>query len=429
MTLRELQEKRSRLVAQAREALESIKSNTDETRAAELEARHDTIMGDLDKLDAEIAREQRVAQFERDEETARETRERELRNRRPPFGHTEADAGNNGAEGVTYRQAFCEYIIVGGREESMNAESRAALRAGAANMTPEQRAQITANGGAGGYTVPTELQAELIKVMKAYGPMYNGDITRELITTSGNPLPFPVVDPTAHLTAATTEGVSLPDDASGDFTFTQVNVGAHSFASPWVRVSYELMSDSILNMESVLGDLLGEAMGRTANSLLTIGNGTTQPNGIVTAATVGIQAASSSAIVFNDTIGLLHSVDPAYRDNPKARYMFNDSTLQSLRKLVDGMGRYIWTAGDVTAGVPNKLNDKPYSINQAMAAIGAGNVSVLFGDFNKYIVRKVGAPLIGALQAPQFYPGFGIAAWHRFDGQLLDGGAIKRLTH
>jgi hypothetical protein len=70
MTLREMQEKREQLVAQARAALDEIRSNTDDSRAAELEQRHDTIMAEFDKLEKDIAREER-RQLEKDAEERR----------------------------------------------------------------------------------------------------------------------------------------------------------------------------------------------------------------------------------------------------------------------------------------------------------------------------------------------------------------------
>jgi hypothetical protein len=54
-TLRELQEQRETLVAAARERLNQINANTDESRAAELETQHDAAMAELDTLDANIA--------------------------------------------------------------------------------------------------------------------------------------------------------------------------------------------------------------------------------------------------------------------------------------------------------------------------------------------------------------------------------------
>ena len=76
----ELHEKRGRLVTQAREALEEIKTNTDESRAAELNERHDKIMAEFDAIDALIAREEKLASIEA---RAKEAEERARASRRP----------------------------------------------------------------------------------------------------------------------------------------------------------------------------------------------------------------------------------------------------------------------------------------------------------------------------------------------------------
>ena len=238
-------------------------------------------------------------------------------------------------------------------------------------------------------------------------------------------MPFPTVDDTANSSAATTQGTTLTDDGSGDVTFGQKSLSAYAYATPWLRVSKELADDSILNMESVLADLLGERLGRTANTYLTTGTGSSQPNGIVTASTLGKTAASASAITFDEIIDLTHSVDPAYRGSPKVGYMMHDSTLQAVRKLKDGQGNYLWQHGNVQQGVPASINSYPYNINQAMGTIATGVKVMVFGDLGKYIVRKVGAPLIGAIQDKDFWPGFGIAGWIRFDGNLVDTAAVK----
>src|SRR5690606_3040040 len=127
-----------------------------------------------------------------------------------------------------------------------------------------------------------------------------------------------------------------------------------------------------------------QRLGRRANTELTTGDGNGDPNGIVTASTLGKTAAAAAAVTYDEIIDLVHSVDPAYRASPKTRFMFNDSTLGVLRKLKDGEGRYIWTAGDVQNGVPGTILGYRYSINQAMAGVATGEKSMIFGDFGKY---------------------------------------------
>jgi len=423
MTLKEMQEAREKLVAQARAALEEINKNTDEARAAELEQRHDTIMADLDKLDAKIAREQRTAAAERGVE---ETRERQLRDGRPPYGETNTDEQRQGE--LTYRTAFHRYLQSAGNTALLNDEERALLHRGfQAIDKDEQRAQTTANA-AGGYTVPTELQAIIFRTMKMWGPMYDPGVTGEIVTSGGYGLPFPTVDDTANSAAASTQGVALTDDGSGDVVFGQKQLDAFSFATPWLRVSKELADDSLFAMEALLGSLLGERLGRLANLQLTTGSGSSAPNGIVTASATGKTAASTTAIVYDEIIDLEHSIDPAYRGAPMAAYMFSDPVLQAVRKLKDGQGNYLWQAGNVQQGTPGTLNGRRYHINQAMSqAFTTGQKLMLFGDLSKYLVRKVGSPLIGAIQDKDFWPGFGIAGWIRFDGELMDAAAVKHL--
>jgi HK97 family phage major capsid protein len=62
-----------------------------------------------------------------------------------------------------------------------------------------------------------------------------------------------------------------------------------------------------------------------------------------------------------------------------------------------------------------------------MASLATGNKVMLFGDMSKYFVRKVGQPLVGAIQDKDFWPGFGMAGYIRFDGELSDAGAVKHL--
>ena len=421
MTLQELMEKRGRLVTQAREALEEIKKNTDEARASELEARHDAIMSDFDKIDRQIDREQKVANAEKRANEAREAEERARREaRRPGVDAGEADA--NG--GMTYRQAFHEYLRARGNEGAMSAEARAVLAAG--YQAVEHRAQTT-SATAGGYTVPTELFNQIVVSMKAFGPMYNEDVATVITTAGGNTITMPTVNDTAVTAEAHTEGTTLTDDGGKDVTFGQKQLDAYAFNTEWLRVSKELDDDSIFAMEQFIGGLLGERLGRIANARLTTGSGSSAPNGIVTASALGKTASGTAAITWDEVLDLEHSVDPAYRVGPKVAYMFNDATLLALRKLKDGDGNYLWQAGNVQAGVPNTFNGRRYWINQDMDSLAAAKKVMLFGDFGKYFVRKVGAPLIGALQDKDFWPGFGIAGYIRFDGELADTAAVKHL--
>lgn len=413
MSLTALQEQRGRLVTQAREALDEIKSNTDEARAAELEARHDAIMADFDKVEANIAREQRLAEAEARAEAARAAN-------RPSMGEGEA-RGAADLEKPEYREAFIELARAGFNPQEISAEARAVIKAGVA----EFRGQTT-SATAGGYTVPTNLAATIDKTLKMWGPMYDEDICTILNTASGNAIDFPTVDDTAVAVAKHTEGAAMTDDGGVDATFGKMTLNAFAYDTEWVQISMELLQDSAVNIETFIGELLGERLARRVNTELTVGDGNSDPNGIVTASTQGKESASGTAITGDELIDLVHSVDPAYRMSPKARFMFNDATLAAIRKLKDGDNNYLWQMGDVRTGAPGTLLGHVYSVNQAMDSIAAGKKAVLFGDFGKYYVRKVGAPVVG-VRREYYWPNIGLAGIVRLDGDLIQSSAVKHL--
>jgi HK97 family phage major capsid protein len=415
MTLAELQEKRGRLVAQAREALDEIKSNTDAARAAELEARHDTIMGEFDQVEANIKREERLAAAEA---RAEETRAQQRPN--PGDGETR---GQDEAEKPSYRDAFIALARVGFNPQELSAEQRAALKAGAT----EFRAQTAGTNSAGGYTVPTELAGVIDKTLKMWGPMYDEAICTVLNTASGNAIDFPTVDDTTVTVSQHTEAAAMTDDGSKDATFAKMTLNAFAYDTSWVQISMELLADSNVDVEGFIGELLGERLARRVNTELTTGDGTGDPNGIVVASTAGKTAALTTAFTADEIIDLFHSIDPAYRMSPKARFMMHDTVLAAVRKLKDGNGSYIWSMGDIRQGVEGALLGKPYSVNQAMAsAFTTGQKLILFGDFSKYYVRKVGAPIVG-VRREYYWPNIGLAGVVRLDGDLIQTAAVKHL--
>lgn len=414
MSLKDLNEKRNKLVHDAREALDAITANTDEAHATELEARHDTIMAAFDKIEKQIEREERTA--------AIEARFEQRRQERRPISGDGEQRGQDDGDKPEYRHVFAK-VICGGIDD-LSPEERAVLKQGVAKF--EQRTQTAGTTTAGGYTVPTELANEIVRSMLAWGPMYDGDVARVITSAAGNPMKVPTVNDTAKSAGAHTEGTALTDDGSEDVTFGQKSLDAYVFDTEFIRWSFELDADSIFSMEALLADLLGERLGRVANAQLTNGTGTSAPNGVVTASALGVTAASATALTTDELIDLEHSVNRAYRKSPKTAFMMNDLTVKAVRKLKNSDGDYIWSAGDITQGRPATLLGYKLHVNDSMADIATGNKTVLFGDFNKYFVRKVGSPVIGVLRE-RFWPDLGIAGLIRFDGELADTAAIKHL--
>lgn len=424
MILQQYYEERGQLVAEARSILDSIENETDQTRITEAEQRHDAVMNKLDALDKKIQREERQVELE----SAEEERRRQNRPNRGSGSASGVDDPNGGEQRTAeqaqeeYREAFYAMLREGGDMSGLSAEQRQLLRQGYV----ENRVQTAGTDSAGGFTVPTTLANFIVSTMKDWGPMYDPGITTELVTSSGNAFDIPTNDDTGNTAALKSEGADLTDDDSGDLAFGEKNLNAFVYATPWLKISFELLQDSAFNLEAFIGAKLGERLGRIANQRLTIGTGSSQPNGIVTAASIGKTAAAAAAIAADELIDLQHSVNAAYRRSPRCGWMFADTTLASIRKLKDGQGNYLWQMGDVRVGAPDLILGKQYFVNDDVAAMAANARTVVFGDMGAYIVRKVGSPLIGTVRE-RFWPKVGMAGLVRFDGELTDTAAVKVL--
>ena len=411
--LKTLREQMARIATEARSKLSEATDKTNEARAAEIEREFDAMMVEHDRLDGVAKRMEKV------DAAVRAAQGIDL-SKRPVAERTSVAAVDDGAK-VDYRTAFYAMIANGG-VDGLDAEHRAVLQ------RSEVRAQTAGTNSAGGYTVPVELASFIEKAMIASGPMYDSNLFTVINTTGGNTFNIPTVNDTAVTAVAHTEGGTVTDDGGKDVTFGQAQLGAYAFDTNWVRWSYELANDSILNMESLLGELLGERLGRIANSKLTTGSGSSDVEGIVTNSTLGKTAAAVAAVTADEIIDLIHSVDPAYRSSPSTAIMMNDSTLSAVRKLKDGQGNYLWQMGNYQAAVPQNILGYNVVVNQAMASQATGNKIMLFGDMAKFYVRKVGAPTLFVARE-RFAPDYGILGYARFDGVLANTAAIKHLKN
>lgn len=267
--------------------------------------------------------------------------------------------------------------------------------------------------------------AELVKSLKAWGPMLDPGVTRMINTATGNSITMPTMDDTNNEGALIAENTQV---TLAEISFGTKMLDAFKYTSGVVLVSSELLQDSAIDVEAIVRDAMSERIARIGNRHLTVGTGAGQPDGIVTASAFGKTAASQTAITFDEVIDLEHSVDPAYRAAPGARFMFNDATLKVIRKLKDGEGRYIWQPADMKAGLSSNIDGYSYSINQAMAVPATGAKTIVFGDFQKYAVRMVLQFAIRRLvERYADYDQTGFIGFTRLDGELLDAAAVKHL--
>lgn len=225
------------------------------------------------------------------------------------------------------------------------------------------------------------IQEKLVTV----GPMLDGSVVTLLNTASGEDIKVPV-EASRPLATAIAEATAI---TALDPTFSTITLKSQKVAV-LTKVSREILTDSGIDLVAYLARTLGTSVGIKANNLLTLGTGTTQANGIVTAAGSGVTGSTAVSGVFtaDNLIDLAHSVDGAYV-RLGARYMMRRTSMGTLRKLKDTAGNYLYMPA-ATVGSPDTFAGFPITENPDVAATGTSAKSVLFGWTGSYHVRQVG---------------------------------------
>ena len=293
-----------------------------------------------------------------------------------------------------------------------------------------QRALSAVTGATGAFTIlPASMVQQLEVNMLAYGSVEA--VAETINTSSGEPLVWPTADDTSNTGAQI--GENTAPSTSSQPAFTTITWNAYKFTSKGILVPNELLEDSQFDVAGMIGAMLGERLGRVANTAFTTGTGASTPKGITLCAAAGVTAASATAIAADEIIKLTGgaaSIDPAYR-NMGAGFMMHDNILHALRLLKDGNGQYLWGSG-MNSGAPDTICGYPVYVNQDMASsIAASAITVLFGLFSKYKVRRVGGTRLYHLtERYRDTDQDGFFGFQRFDGNLLSAGTavVKKLV-
>lgn len=405
MKLHEMKQKRNTIAKDMRALHDKIGDTpwTDEQRT-----QWNAAKSELDALDERIAREEELRRQDQNyiDENEPEQRQQQSQNQGTP----EAQAESRRA------LAFDKYLRQGFSE--LSAEERQAVK--------EHRAQGVSPDEKGGYTVPTQMLNKIVDAMKAYGGI--ASVAQILSTSNGQNITWSTSDGTSE------EGELLAENSAaseGDVTFGTAVLGAKKLSSKIIRVSNELLQDSGVDIEAYLAGRIAQRIGRGEAKYLIQGTGAgtpTQPNGLAASVTGTVNTASASAFTWKEMNALRHAVDPAYRTAPQIRWAFNDKTLQVVEEMEDNQGRPLWLPS-IIGGAPATVLNVPYVVDQGIADLGAGNKFIYFGDFNRFIVRRVTYMTLKRLvERYAEYDQTAFLAFHRFDCVLEDTAAIKALV-
>ncbi len=261
-----------------------------------------------------------------------------------------------------------------------------------------------------GYMIPQGFWVNLQIALKQYGGIERD--FRLVQTDTGNPMPWPTVDPTAVTGGVISTELSAASTIS-PYVFGQGVLQAWTIAlNGPILASVQLVQDAAFDVDSFVSDRIGEGIGRTLAQLAISGTGSGQHLGIITALNGrGVWSAGSSGGYISLTAGttvntfggsvtelagnllspqtllkMIGAVDPAYRDG--AKFYVNDAHLEGMRSTVDLYGRPLLVEPSAGSGAPT-LWGYPVVVDQNIPSLTASTTGgPVFGNMRFAMVYR-----------------------------------------
>lgn len=317
----------------------------------------------------------------------------------------------------TSSSAFSKYLRHG--MGALNSEERSLIQKRGTSV------QIAGTDSLGGFLVPQDFSDELDVATQFTGEVER--VSKVLNTAGGALLDYPAVDDTGTDAILTSEAGAV---TTADMTFTNKQLSAYNYSS-LVKVSAQLLQDSAFDLNAFLVEAMGERISRATNAAFTTGDASDKPQGIVVGASAGPAAASATAIVAQDILDLIYSIDASYRNKPTFGLMAHDNVISAIRSLGIGSSNDfpVFIPG-LAAGEPDRVFGVPiYCNNDMESSIATTNKVLLAADFSKYVVRNAGG--VQMLRLNERFMNeleVGFIAYKRADGIVLNSSAVKTMA-
>jgi HK97 family phage major capsid protein len=409
-----IQALRERLAVLNKEANHILAEKGSQVWSKEDQSNFDTKMEEADRVKAQIDRTQRLA-------------EQDAEDNFTDLQRVEKGAKGNPAQAAA-REGFDLFLRK--RREEMNDEELRKFR----------NTMSTTTGSQGGFGVQTLVSRDLIDILKSYG--YMRSVASQITTENGADLSYPTTDGTAELGEIVAQNISA---SAADPVFSNRALNTVKFGSKVVAVPIELLQDAQFDVASMVTKRLMDRIGRIQNQKFTVGTGTAEPFGLVTASSTGKVGNSGQTltIVYDDLVDMVDSLDAAYLDNPSSTpqlnsaapgWMFSQTMRRVVRKIKDTAGRPIWTPSydeGLASQTPDRLLGYPVYINNDMAVPAANAFSLAFGNFHKYLIRDAMDITMFRFDDSAYMKlgQVGFLAWSRAGGNLMDINSVKLYQH
>jgi HK97 family phage major capsid protein len=307
---------------------------------------------------------------------------------------------------------------------------------GAYQEIPESRDLVVGTSNVGGATVPTTLVETLYQKLFDDSAILQAGPT-VLRTNSGESMKLPrltslVVLPNGSAFAQSASKVAEAGPIlEGEPRFDQVQLDAYKYAQ-YTQVSRELVEDGVLDIEALLGQVLGRNLSNFIGYDLTLGTGTGEPRGVRTLIPAGNKVSTAVGGLWDTTdfdkfFDVIGKVKAGYRRNSK--WLVSDASSFNLRKLKMG-SVYAWEPNLQSAGAPDTFLGYPLLTDPNIPAPASNaGVTAIFGDFSAYYVRMVKDVRIEwSMEFAWVNDLLSVKAVMRADGDAIDDDAFAALN-
>lgn len=316
----------------------------EETSWARMEA-------EIERLERQIGREERIEQLERESAQPLE-------------------GGPSGGDGLDVMSAFRKYLLAGAA--ALSAPEVAALEAG--------------RGDLGGFLVmPEEFVAELIQAVDDQVVIRQLATVRPLRTAAS--LGVPALDTDPSDPDWTSELATGTEDTAMKFGKRQLS--PHPLAKR-IKVSKQLLRMTADEADSIVRERLAYKFGVAQEKAFLTGDGVNKPLGVFTASADGIDtsrdvvAGTATDFTADGLIDVKFSLKGAYWGRRSTRWIVHRDGLKRIRKLKDSQNQYLWQPG-LAGGEPDRILDIPYVVSEfAPNTFTTGQYVIILGDFSLY---------------------------------------------
>jgi HK97 family phage major capsid protein len=352
MTLRELIEKRNRLLSDARQIMTAPELTTEQrTKIDAMLADANTLKADIDRLEASA-----------------ESEERSLPTNRPPRDGVELGEADNRSP------------------EERNRASNIALRSFLRGNSFEKRDLTVA--AEGGVMIPVAALPPVL-AQRSAGNIY--DVVKHMRTATGEPVRVPLWDGTTDVLVLDSTAVGNGTDPT--ITGVTVQVDGLRTGDP-VLIDNKLIQDLDYDLVAFVTEILTDRYTRGVSNYLTNGNSSNFTGYL--GAIPFLSSQTAATLTYKDLTALIAALDPAY--HPGACFVISNAVLgNNILNIEDSTGRPIFIPflSGATSGFAGTILGWPVKINQYQPSVATGNVAVTFGDFSKgYTLREITPGLV-----------------------------------